>query len=97
VESSGKEDIPTYSSVNGDMKGIERIENLEEEGLYLLATCVVSYMGRRIVCQSIIPGILGFISQDSITEYGSSNRCKTVETFQEVRHAFNWIRLYIVS
>lgn len=75
-----KESIPTFSAVNSDFRGIQSLEHLDQDSFHTLATCFVSYMGRRIVCQSIIPGILSFVSQQTISEYGSSNNCKTIET-----------------
>ncbi|TNV86202.1 hypothetical protein FGO68_gene3368 [Halteria grandinella] len=71
--------IPSFSAVNGDLKGLQQIENIDFKGLFTLATCLVKYVGRRLVCQSIIPGILSFASQESISEYGSSNNCKTID------------------
>lgn len=75
--------MPTFSAVNSDFRGIQSLEQLDQDSFHTLATCFVSYMGRRIVCQSIIPGILSFVSQQTISEYGSSNNCKTIETNQE--------------
>ncbi|CDW71842.1 eukaryotic translation initiation factor 3 subunit [Stylonychia lemnae] len=68
-----KDNIPTYAAVNGDLNGIQKLENLDIDGLYTLATCLVKFMGSRIVCQSIMPGILSFSSQEVQCEYGSSN------------------------
>ena len=41
-----------------------------------------------MVCQSIIPGILSFMQQDIISEYGSSNNCKHIDTNEEVNIEF---------
>jgi protein TIF31 len=54
--------VPTYQAVNGDLRGIQKIEKLDQEGLYTLATCIINYVGRKLICQSIIPGILSFVT-----------------------------------
>ena len=38
--------------------GVLALNNADIPGLHTLATCVMDYMGKRIVAQSIIPGIL---------------------------------------
>lgn len=40
-------------------------------------------MGKRVTCQSIIPGILSYSYWESISEYGSSNNCDTISTSEE--------------
>jgi len=36
---------PTYSAANGDLNGIQKLEQLDLDGVYTLATCIIKYMG----------------------------------------------------
>lgn len=47
-------------------------------GLHHLATCIVSYKGYRVLCQSIIPGILNNQELSSMAEYGTIDDKKAV-------------------
>ena len=46
--------------------------------MYHLATCVVQYRGHRLICQSIIPGILNNCDLSSLAEYGTIDDKKTI-------------------
>lgn len=35
------ETVPTYTAANADLKGIQKVEKLDHDGLYTLATCIV--------------------------------------------------------
>lgn len=50
----------------------------EEEGLVLLVSCIVQHKGQRLMCQSLLPGILSFIQNEGICHYGSNNECRTI-------------------
>jgi protein TIF31 len=57
------------------------------DGLYFIATTIVQYRGRRMLAQSIIPGILNNTDMASLAEYGSVDEQKTInfsETFHEL-------------
>ena len=49
---------PPSSSQAGDLHGVEVFERLEVKGISTLQTAVVDYRGYRVVCQSIIPGVV---------------------------------------
>ena len=47
-----------HVAANNDLKGVRLFSSIPECPLYTLATVVVDYMGRRVIAQSMIPGIL---------------------------------------
>jgi len=47
-----------HITASNDLKGISAFENVDVEGIYTVATCVVDYMGYRFTAQAIVPGIL---------------------------------------
>ena len=46
--------------------------------LHYLATCLVDFKGSRMICQSIIPGILNNSDLTSLAEYGTVDDKKTI-------------------
>lgn len=46
--------------------------------LFHLATCLVTYSGHRVICQSIIPGILNNSDLSSLAEYGTVDEKKNI-------------------
>jgi protein TIF31 len=46
--------------------------------LFHLATCLVNYSGHRVICQSIIPGILNNSDLSSLAEYGTVDEKKNI-------------------
>ncbi len=54
-------------------------ERLEPKGLHTLGTVLVDYRGYRVVCQTIIPGLLQR-EHDSAVVYGSIDTGKNVCT-----------------
>ncbi|TAQ87750.1 hypothetical protein B7494_g3901 [Chlorociboria aeruginascens] len=65
--SFGADGVGTFASEGGDeaariaagkdVMGIRMVNQMDIEGLFTPGTVVVEYLGRRIVCQSIVPGI----------------------------------------
>jgi protein TIF31 len=65
--SFGADGVGTFASEGGDeaaraatgkdVNGIRQVNQLDIEGLYTPGTVIVDYLGRRIVGQSIVPGI----------------------------------------
>jgi protein TIF31 len=65
--SFGADGVGTYAAQGGDeaarvaagkdVSGVKVINNLDIEGLHTPCTVVVDYLGKRIVAQSIVPGI----------------------------------------
>ena len=46
--------------------------------MHHLATCLVDFKGQRMICQSIIPGILNNSDLSSLAEYGAVDDKKTI-------------------
>ena len=46
--------------------------------MHHLATCLVDFKGNRMICQSIIPGILNNSELSSIAEYGTVDDKKSI-------------------
>ena len=53
---------PTPHSQAGDLRGIRLYQSLDSEGLHTLGTVIVDYRGYRVVGQSIISGILSYVT-----------------------------------
>lgn len=80
---SGSDSNPTYAATNHDMLGLKTLQVLDVDDLHILATCLITYRGHRVIAQSIIPGILNNTDQSSLTEYGSVDEGKTIHTNPE--------------
>jgi protein TIF31 len=65
-----------YLTSNNDLKGVKVFNEVDVRGVHTLATCIVNYRGYRVICQSIIPGILQG-EQGSKHIYGSIDEGKT--------------------
>ena len=94
-ETTGGEEASRYVA-SKDLTGIKLINRHDIRGISSLVTCIVDYMGKRVVCQAPVPGILDtpvVTSTDGETEepvekvvYGlSSDGTKILEdkTFEE--------------
>ena len=77
------ESNPSWTQANHDMTGLRNLQLLEVEGLNYLATTVVNYRGHRVICQSIIPGILNNSELASLAEYGTVDDQKTIQANEE--------------
>jgi protein TIF31 len=65
--SFGADGVGTFATEGGDEAarvatgkdavGVRAVNNLDIQGLFTPGTVVVDYLGKRIVCQSIVPGI----------------------------------------
>ncbi len=51
-------DVAARSAASQEVKSVGEFNRLDIPGIYTLATVIVDYMGQRVQCQSIIPGIL---------------------------------------
>ncbi|KAK6096610.1 Intracellular distribution of mitochondria [Batrachochytrium dendrobatidis] len=68
-----------HVAASKDIDGIRLISNIDAEGVYTIGTAVVDYMGRRIVCQSIVPGLLHrAANQEPTVQYGSIDSGKEI-------------------
>jgi protein TIF31 len=72
-----------WTQANHDMTGLKNLQLLEIEGLNYLATTVVNYRGHRIICQSIIPGILNNSELASLAEYSTVEDQKSIQSSEE--------------
>ena len=68
---SSSEQNPSWTQANHDLNGLQALKMVEVVGLHFVATCVVQYRGERVICQSIIPGILNNQDLSSLSEYGT--------------------------
>ena len=50
LEEQIEENTPTYSMANADLKGLNKMLKIDYPGIFTIATCIVKYMGHRIVC-----------------------------------------------
>ena len=83
---TSSDQFPSYTQANHDMKGLHQLQEIEIPDLHYLATCLVDFKGSRMICQSIIPGILNNSDLSSLAEYGTVDDKKTIvanEQFHE--------------
>lgn len=65
------------------MTGLRTLQHFEVPGLYFLATTIVNYRGKRVIAQSIIPGILHNNDLASLAEYGTVDEQKTIQSHEQ--------------
>ena len=70
-------DSAAHVSPGQDLQGIKLFNQCEVEGLYTIGTVIIDYRGYRVVCQSVIPGILEREHDESVN-YGSNDYGKTI-------------------
>ena len=66
---------------SADLQGVASLEKLDHKDLYTLGTVLVDYRGYRVVCQTIIPGLLQR-EHDSAVVYGSIDTGRNVSIHQ---------------
>ncbi|RLV94351.1 Clustered mitochondria protein [Spathaspora sp. JA1] len=66
-ETTGGEEASRYIAAK-DLAGVKVMNNRDVKGIYNLVTCIVDYMGKRIVCQAPVPGILDSIPEEEEEE-----------------------------
>ncbi|KAI5955948.1 CLU1 [Candida margitis] len=89
-ENTGAEEASRYVA-SKDLAGVKIINRHDVRGLSTLLTCVIDYMGKRVVCQAPVPGILDATvgEEEEIQEkvkYGSSSDGSKIledESFEE--------------
>ncbi|KAI8924202.1 clustered mitochondria-domain-containing protein [Entophlyctis helioformis] len=75
-----------HVAVSKDIDGIRILNQIDPENLHTLGTAVVDYMGRRIVAQTIVPGILRKVaSQESAVQYGSVDNGKEIFVHEQLK------------
>ncbi|KAM7535310.1 hypothetical protein Aperf_G00000101429 [Anoplocephala perfoliata] len=70
-------DEAAYRATSCDLRGVKAYSKLPYNGLCILGTALVDYLGFRVTAQTIIPGILEK-DQDQLIVYGSNDFGKTV-------------------
>ncbi|EDV22641.1 uncharacterized protein TRIADDRAFT_28748, partial [Trichoplax adhaerens] len=70
-------DIAAYRAAGQDVHAIDFVQKLDVDGLHTLETAVIDYCGRRIIAQSLIPGILNRSQENSVI-YGSIDSGLTI-------------------
>jgi len=83
---TSSDQFPSFTQANHDIKGLQQLKTVEVPDLHHLATCLVDFKGNRMICQSIIPGILNNNDLSSLAEYGTIDDKKTIvasEQFHE--------------
>ena len=85
---TSSDSFPSFTQANHDLAGLKYLQALTDfQDLYNLATCLVQYKGHRMICQSIIPGILNNQDLSSLAEYGTVDDKKNIvatEPFHEL-------------
>lgn len=76
---TSSDSFPSYTQANHDLAGLRQLQALTEiQDLFNLATCLVQYKGHRMICQSIIPGILNNTDLSKLAEYGTVDDKKNI-------------------
>ena len=89
-------DAAARAAVGRDVAGVRLVNQLDLDGLFTPGTAIVDYLGKRIVCQSIVPGIFKQREPgDNQVEYGGVDGRDVVATseafvspFQKLWEAF---------
>jgi len=75
---TSSDQFPSFTQANHDIKGLQMLQGIDVPELHHLATCLVDFKGSRMICQSIIPGILNNSDLSSLAEYGTVDDKKTI-------------------
>ncbi|KAI8995941.1 clustered mitochondria-domain-containing protein [Gaertneriomyces semiglobifer] len=87
-----------HVSVSKDVDGVRLLSNMGASDIFTLGTVVIDYLGRRIVAQTVIPGILRRREDgDNLVKYGSVDGGKEVTSDQSFHNALEPIakKLYL--
>ena len=77
TDADGELPAAGFVSCKHDLVGVRALNEIDIPGLHTLATVIVDYLGHRVVCQSIIPGILQG-EHNSRLVYGTMDNGKTL-------------------
>ncbi len=67
----------TFSTINNDLRNLKTLFELELEEVNAINTCTVEYLGKRVIIQTVIQGILHF-DQKTWNCYGTIDDGKTM-------------------
>lgn len=66
-DDSGADEAARYAAAK-DLAGVRVLNRVDVDGIHSLVTCIVDYMGERIVCQAPVPGIFNSDVSDEAEE-----------------------------
>lgn len=78
-QETGSEACATHVSASHDIRAINILNSMDIEGLHTIATATVDYRGYRVLCQSILPGILSQ-TPETCAKYGSMDDGQTINS-----------------
>ncbi|KAG2735555.1 hypothetical protein G9P44_001769 [Scheffersomyces stipitis] len=86
-EATGAEEAARYVA-SKDLAGVKVLNKADVPGVNNLVTCIVDYLGKRIVCQAPVPGIFNAAAEDEEEKvvYGLSTDGSTIsqdKSFEE--------------
>lgn len=86
-EQTGGVEASRYTS-NKDISAIKVLNRIDAQGVHSLVSCIVDYMGKRVVCQAPVPGIFNQSpdGDDEKVAYGLSSDSSKIlfnESFNE--------------
>ncbi|KAJ3269314.1 Intracellular distribution of mitochondria [Terramyces sp. JEL0728] len=74
-----------HVAMSKDIDGIKSVSHRDMEGIHTLGTALIDYKGRRILAQTIVPGILKKNdNQESPVKYGSVDSGKEIQVSEHV-------------
>ncbi|KAJ3256834.1 Intracellular distribution of mitochondria [Boothiomyces macroporosus] len=74
-----------HVAMSKDIDGIKSVAHRDMEGIHTLGTALIDYKGRRILAQTIVPGILKKNeTQESPVKYGSVDSGKEIQVSEHV-------------
>lgn len=78
-DSTGGNEAARYTS-SKDLAAIKLLNRIDAKGIYNLVTCIVDYMGQRVICQAPVPGILDSSHEDEDEEEPADKVCYGLST-----------------
>lgn len=76
---TGGNEAARYTS-SKDLAAIKLLNRIDAKGIYNLVTCIVDYMGQRVICQAPVPGILDSSHEDENEEEPTDKVCYGLST-----------------
>ncbi len=83
-DETSQETCATFSVTNTDLRNLRVLAKLDVPQLSLLNTVLVDYKGRRVIAQTMIPGILSSNAHQNSIQYGTLDEGKTINNNYEV-------------
>ena len=67
----------SYSSINSDLRNLKTLQENEPDTINSINTCLVDLLGKRVIVQTVLQGILHF-DQNNWNLYGTTDDGKTL-------------------